>query len=47
MYKNIKALNSSSSGFVVAGAGLFYDPEKGRLNNKALRSLRELWSFLF
>jgi len=34
MYKNIKALNSSSSGFVVAGTGLFYDPEKGGLTTK-------------
>ena len=45
--KNKKALNSSSSGFVVAGTGLFYDPERGGLNNEALRSLRERWSFLF
>jgi hypothetical protein len=26
---------------------LFHDPEKGGLNNQALRSLRELWSFFF
>ena len=47
MSKNKKALDSSSPGFYVVGAGLFHDPERGRLNNEALRSLRELWSFIF
>ena len=32
---------------VVAGTGLFYDPERGGLNTEALRSRSELWAFLF
>ena len=45
-WKN-KSPDASHQGFVVAGAGLFYDPERGGLNNEASVSLRSPGAFIF